>query len=187
MAGPSFESLYAVARSHLPERLRLLGVPPEDIADVVHEVVLIARRNVGRFYTPAPERGGLDACGALEAWLFGIAWRYVNKRRFKAHRRYERPSGDAGNLHTTAVDEAPDAEQLAADAQRRVVLGSILDKLRPERAEVLILHTVGEMSVPEIADRLSVNENTVKSRLSRARRDALAAVKRLNAEERSAF
>ncbi len=188
MAGPSFESLYALARGSLPERLRLLKVAPEDIGDIVHEVVLIAHRKAGGYRPPISEpKGVLGARHALEAWLFGIAWRYVVKRRSRAHRRYEVPSGDAANLHTAAVDEAPDSEQVVANAQRHAALVRMLRTLRPERAEVLVLHTVWGMSVPEIADCLSVKANTVKSRLSRARFDALAAVKRMNTKERSAL
>ena len=37
---PSFEELYAVAHRHLPERLRLLRVPAEDVGEPAPETVL---------------------------------------------------------------------------------------------------------------------------------------------------
>jgi DNA-directed RNA polymerase specialized sigma24 family protein len=56
---------------------------------------------------------------------------------------------------------------------------AVLRKLRPERAEVLVLHDVSELSVPEIAGRLKLNENTAKSRLCRAREDVRVVLRQM--------
>ena len=47
------------------------------------------------------------------------------------------------------------------------------------------MHTFLEMSAPDIAQELGLNENTVKSRIARGRADVLAAMKRLRPDERS--
>src|SRR5580698_3709385 len=73
---PSFELVYAVARSYLPEALRLSRVPPEDIDDIVQDAVLIAYQALPRFSPRAGAGGGPpDARRSLRAWLSAIAWR----------------------------------------------------------------------------------------------------------------
>jgi RNA polymerase sigma-70 factor (ECF subfamily) len=180
---PTFAELYDVARAHLPERLQYLKVPPEDVEDVVHEVVLIAYGKLDTYKPAEPS----NPRGSLRAWLYGIAWRYASRQRGKARRRREVHAGDVARFATSEAEQAPSSEQLAAEAQRRTLLDRVLVKLRPERAEVLLMHTVFEMPVPCIAGELNVNENTVKSRLQRARQDAAAAVRRLTSEERNAL
>ncbi len=179
----TFADLYVLACSYLPERLRLLKVPPMDVGDIVHDVVLIAYRKRDDF-KPLDVAGDGSDHRALSVWLFGIAWRYVAKRRTRAYYRREVPSGDAANLHHAADVDAPSSEELVVKAQRRELLQRVLDTLRPERADVLLMQA-GGITVPAIAHELHLKENTVKSRLARARRDAMAAVKRLTPEEQS--
>jgi RNA polymerase sigma-70 factor (ECF subfamily) len=182
-APPSFELLYAVARSHLPEALRLSRVPPDDIEDIVQDAVLIAYQGLPRF---APRAEGTRR--SLRAWLSAIAWRLASRRRGRAYRRFELhlPQGDPSDL-AGASEGSPTTEQLAAAEQRRKILASVVHALRPERAEVLLMHAFLEMSVPDIAEELGLNPNTVKSRIARARADALAAVRRLSRDEQNAL
>lgn len=182
---PTFDELYALARRHLPQPLLKLGALPGDVDDIVHEVVLIAHGKLDTF-VPAAEDPS-DPQRSLRAWLFGIAWRYVSRHRARAHRRLEIPIGGAASLAASETGDAPCSLRLAADAQRRVLLMRVLAKLTPTRAEVLVMHCAFEMPLPEISSELGVNENTLKSRLRRAREDALAAVKRLRPDERSAL
>lgn len=185
-AHPTFEVLYAVASAYLPEALRLLKVPAEDIDDLVHDVVLVAYRGLGRYEPNAgPDGEQPDALRMLRGWLSAIAWRQVAKRRGKAYRRFELPHADTGSFSSSEIGDAPTTEQLALETQRRKILAGVVQRLRPERAKVLLMHTFLEMSVPDIASELGLNPNTVKSRISRARLDALAAVKRLSRDEQS--
>jgi RNA polymerase sigma-70 factor (ECF subfamily) len=182
---PSFELLYAVARTYLPDTLRLLRVPPGDIDDIVQDAVLVAMQGLPRFAPRAGPGGGPpDARRSLRAWLSAIAWRLASRRRGRAYRRFELPLGDPADL-AGAAEGSPSSEQLAAAEQRRRILAGVVDTLRPERAEVLLMHAFLDMSVPDIAEELGLNPNTVKSRLARARADALAAVRRLSEDEQS--
>src|ERR1700677_1272216 len=45
----SFDLVYAVARAHLPGSLRLWGVPPEDIDDLVQDAAMIASEGLPHF------------------------------------------------------------------------------------------------------------------------------------------
>jgi RNA polymerase sigma-70 factor (ECF subfamily) len=176
----SFADLYTFAASRLPEPLRRLRVQKADMGDVIHDVVLVAHPKLALFQ---PRRLGaedeVDVHRSLLAWLSAIAWRRVHRRRTRAGTRFERHVGDVAHLGT-ADDDAPTPEELAARARGFALALHVVRELRPERAEVLVLHDVGEMTVSEIADRLKVKANTVKSRLSRARRDAREVARRMD-------
>jgi RNA polymerase sigma-70 factor, ECF subfamily len=173
----SFADLCALACSRLPEKLRWLKVPAEDVGDVVHDVVLVAHPKLGQF---RPQRLGseeeVDANRALLAWLVGIAWRRVTRDRTRARSRLE---VCMGNIAELAGAGSLTPEELADRAQQTDIALDVLAGLRPERAEVLVLHDVGGLSVPEIACRLKVNANTAKSRLHRAREDVRVILRRM--------
>jgi RNA polymerase sigma-70 factor (ECF subfamily) len=176
----SLAKLYALARSRLPSLLRWLKVPAEDVGDVVHDVLLVAHPKLGRFQPRClGSEEEVDTDRALVVWLVGIAWRRVNRDRTRARSRMEVCVGDVGDLEAAGAG-ALTPEELADRAQRRDLALDVLGKLRPERAEVLVLHDVGELPLPEIARRQRVNTNTAKSRLHRARQDVRAVVLRMN-------
>ena len=63
------------------------------------------------------------------------------------------------------------AEKQKADADetRREVVKKLLQKLPESERTVMMLHYLGEMTIKAISEFLGVSQNTVKSRLSRAR------------------
>ena len=69
--------------------------------------------------------------------------------------------------------ERPDPQQpelLAEQREQQEALQRALDQLSPEHRQVLLLRVVQQMSYDEIAQALSLESGTVKSRISRARR-----------------
>jgi RNA polymerase sigma-70 factor (ECF subfamily) len=156
---PTLEVVYAVASSTLPELLRHLRVPVHDVEDLLHNVVVAAHRNLGRFQSDES-----DPLGALRAWIYGIAWRQASKERGRAHRRREVSCED---LTDHLDDDALDPEQLIVEAEQRRMTLATLRKLRPERAVAVSMHYVQEMTVPAIAKTLGVNPQTVASRIHR--------------------
>ena len=174
---PTFEQLYSDVRRWLPNNLRRLGVDRFDAEDLLHDVVMIAHRQLDRF-DPSATRRHNDPARALQAWIYGIAWRQVDKR----HKRASLRDPVARGTH-----EAPSAEHVAAAGERRRILLGVLAKIKPTRAEVLVLHELLDMATPEIARHLGIKENTVKSRVSRGRHDVRQAIERLPREHRSAL
>jgi RNA polymerase sigma factor (sigma-70 family) len=174
---PTFEQLYGEVCRWLPSELRRLGVQRLDAEDILHDVTLLAYRQLNHF-DPSAARRHDDPARALRAWIYGIAWRQLAKRNKRASYR---------NRVGQGTHETPRADELAAAGDRRRILIAVLDKLKPQRAEVLILYAVRDMTMPEIARQLRLNENTVKSRIARGRADVLQAIKRLSPEQRSAL
>jgi RNA polymerase sigma factor (sigma-70 family) len=170
----SFADLCALARARLPERLYRLKVPAQDVGDVVHDVLLIARSKLGQFQPrPLGSEAEVDTDRALLAWLVGIAWRRVTRDRTRARSRLEVRMGNVGDLE--AAGAAPLTPEDLADRARQTNLAlALLAGLRRERAEVLVLHDVGGLPLPEIAALQKTKANTAKSRLRRAREDVRA-------------
>lgn len=104
---------------------------------------------------------GFEGRSALTTWADRIAvretLRRVKRRRLRAAQQRE--------LETQGIDGA--AEASMADeryhAKRQVV--ALLDKLPEAQRNVLVLHYVMGMSVPEVAEALAVPFDTAKSRL----------------------
>ena len=180
---PTFEQLYASARGWL----RALDSKDVDAEDLLHDVTLIAYRGLDHF-DPSASRVGEhdDPARALRAWVVGIAWRLIAKRNRQAL-RFAARLRDARADIAHGAPGVPSAEHVVAVGDRRRILLSILATVPRCRAEVLVLHELAEMSASQIAQALGLNENTVKSRFSRGRRDALRAIQRLPPEARSAL
>ena len=68
------------------------------------------------------------------------------------------------------VTDPQQPELLAEQREQQEALQRALDQLSLEHRQVLLLRVVQQMSYDEIAQALSLESGTVKSRISRARR-----------------
>ena len=104
----------------------------------------------------------LQSEGAAKAWLFTIL-RRENARRFEKFQ----PDLDDIEDHQSAI---PDARVHEPDQQMEMrLLHKAIADLEPEYREPLILQVIGGFSGEEIATMLDLNNNTVMTRLFRAR------------------
>jgi RNA polymerase sigma-70 factor (ECF subfamily) len=159
-----FERHFAPVRAFLARR-----VGPELAEDLAVETFALAFRR----------RESYDARRASALpWLFGIA---INLLRH--HRRTERRKLIA--YARSGVDPQPASDPGFEAAESRLeaqaagpVLALALAKLRPVERDVLLLYAWADLTYSEIADALRIPVGTVRSRLSRARkqlRELLAA------------
>lgn len=179
---PTREALYAFARAHLPEALRLMRVRAQDVDDAVQEIVEIAYGKVDSF-----DPGDRDPEAALRRWLGVIAWYYLQNEFARAHRRREVSASDVVEAVAEADEDAgAESPVLCASREERLrIMDRILSTLRPERREVLLLHDGLGLTAEEIAVDLEVNPDTIKSHWRRARREFKAAVERLPPDQRN--
>ena len=104
-------------------------------------------------------------------WLYVIAANLC--RDWLRRKRLPMESLDVDD--TNEVDKVSYSKYLAekqeadADETRREVVKELLQKLPESERTVMTLHYLGEMTVKAISEFLGVSQNTVKSRLSRAR------------------
>lgn len=104
----------------------------------------------------------LQSAGAAKAWLFTIL-RRENARLYEKFR----PELDDIDDHQSAI---PDTRHNEPDQQMEMqLLHKAIATLEPEYREPLILQVIGGFSGEEIATMLNLNNNTVMTRLFRAR------------------
>lgn len=159
---PPLEALYA-AHAHDVFRLvsRILGpgAAQADVDDLVQEAFMTVDRLRGQY------RGE----GSPYAFVYGVTTRRV-LRHLRGRRRYTAMLGRFEKAHPEAA-LPPNPEETAEHRQAVSRLGRALEKVKPERRVVLILHRLEGLSAPEIGRLLNLSEEAVRSRLRRARSD----------------
>ena len=161
VSGLRFDSAYRECFAFVYRSVQRLGVDPNSVEDVVQDVFLVLHRRWSDF----------DPSLSLRGWVYGILARVVSDHRRSRRRRARviEPL-DSSALPVSPVPESSGPERLAEQQQALDQLARLLDQLDPSRREVLILSELEQLTVPEIAQALGANANTIYSRLAAARR-----------------
>jgi RNA polymerase sigma-70 factor, ECF subfamily len=145
--------------------LRRLGVPAAHLDDATQDVFLVVKRKLPDFEPDAP----------LRSWIFAIAVRVAREYRRRAAREQTEQLSDA------LVDRAPSPAQLTELQDSIRLLHDLLRELDEKKRTVFVLSELEQLRVPEIAQVLAENVNTVYSRLRSARLEFDAALHRRRA------
>jgi len=144
---------------------RRLGTAPSEVDDLAQDLFLALRRSWSDYDPGRP----------LRPYLFGIAFRIAS-----AHQRKRRREVAFGILEINDAGPGPD-DALRAKQSRALVLAA-LERIPLPRRAVLVMHELDDVPVAEVAKVLAIPLFTAYSRLRKARRELLAAVKRLARE-----
>jgi RNA polymerase sigma-70 factor (ECF subfamily) len=142
---------------HFPDVERLvasLGITDSEADDICQEIFVIIYRNLARFRGEA----------RLSTWIYRLATREAI--RYARRRRLRRNLADlfARDRRVTLP-----ADWSESEAGRRHYLRQLLERLTPERRLALVLYEIEGLPVNEIARISDCAENTVWTRLHRAR------------------
>ena len=141
---------------------RRLGTPPAEVEDLAQDLFVALRRSWSKY----------DSTRPLRPYLFGFAFRIA-----AAHERKRTREVAIGRVEVD--DTGPDLEEeLQSHQTRRLVLAA-LNRIPLPRRAVLVMHELDDVPVAEVASTLSIPLFTVYSRLRKARRELLAAIRRL--------
>ena len=143
-----FDRLYEQHAAFVWRTLRGLGVSRDDIEDVAQEVFTTVFRKLGSF----------EGRSSLRTWLCGIAVGVARNHTRKRSRR----EGAGAPLPQASATPAENAETLD-------LVSKCLSELSEELRLVFILAELEQLTAPEIAEVLTINVNTVYSRLRLAR------------------
>lgn len=159
---PTFEDIYEEHFDLVWRTARRLGVPEASVDDAVQDTFLVLHRRLAEY----------DGRASTKAWLLGILVRVVSdhRRRFRRKESHCEPSDES-----TIASSRPDQVEQVAQSESVQLLNELLSELDEEKREVLVLRQLEEMTVPEIAEALGANVNTIHSRLRAARREFEAA------------
>lgn len=120
-----------------------------DVDDAVQDALFVLHRHVGN----------LRAVGALWGWMFQVVKR-------ECIRLAKRALGKSAPIETVENDIR---FATRPEPELRLDLANAIDALPPHYREVLVFRDLEELTIDEIATRLSTTRETVKARLHRAR------------------
>lgn len=170
-----FDAVYDAYFAFVWRSVRRLGILDSAIDDVVQDVFVVVHRRLSTF----------EGKSSLKSWLFGIVLHVVRDARRTLRRKPAQLGGAARageDVDEVAADASGPHESLAKREAVRV-LHDLLDAMPDDRREVFILAELEQMSVPEIAEAVGANVNTVYSRLRAARADFERGVARAKASD----
>jgi RNA polymerase sigma-70 factor (ECF subfamily) len=142
---------------HFPDVERLvasLGIVDAEADDICQEIFVIIYRNLARFRGEA----------RLSTWIYRLATREAI--RYARRRRLVRGLTD---LFARDRGRELPIDWSESEAGRRHYLRQLLERLPPERRLALVLYEIEGLPVSEIARISDCAENTVWTRLHRAR------------------
>lgn len=163
----AFDRLVTEYSAGIYSMLLRLTENTEDAADLTQETFLNAFKSVSKF------RGE----SGIKTWLYRIA---INRSRnrfrwWKSRKRSKTISIDSVNspeerpLHETLAGTTVDPETEAISSERQFQLRTALAALPEIFREAVVLRDIEGFSYEEIAEALSINAGTVKSRIARGR------------------
>jgi RNA polymerase sigma-70 factor, ECF subfamily len=144
---------------YIMRTFRRLGVSPNDVEDLAHEVFLILYQGWDRY----------DPARPFRAYVFGIAFRVAcnHNRKRKREIRYA--------VMETSDDRFLPDQELEARQVRALVLRA-LKRVPMQRRAVLIMHDIDMLPMADVAANLSIYRFTGYSRLHKARKEFAAAL-----------
>ncbi len=145
------ERVYRVARAMVRDE--------DEAEDVMQQAYVNAYANLRQF----------NGRSLFSTWLTRIA---INEAlgRLRRKRRYEPLDDQSSKVEHAMTETSPgNPEQQALTSELRALLEWAIDDLPDGAREVFVLREVEGLSTSEVADLLSVSQDAVKTRLSRAR------------------
>jgi RNA polymerase sigma-70 factor (ECF subfamily) len=161
--------MYRLEFPYVWKTLRRLGVPPQDLEDLVHDLFVVVHRHLVDY----------DPTRPLRPWLFGIAVRVVAD-----FRRSPRNMREVLRDTIEPIDAAPTPHDRLEGKEARELLLKALDTLDLDRRAVFVMHELDEIPMPEIATVLAIPVNTAYSRLRLARAEMASVIERSRVAER---
>lgn len=163
----------ALFRAHGKDVYRIVrrllgpGASPADVDDVTQQAFIAAHRDLSRF------RGESTPM----TWLYGIASKTV-LMHLRSWRRRQRMIAAFAEQWLVEGRQEQSAETALAQRQELERVWRCLEKIKPKKRIVFLLHEIEGLSGKEIALALEIPEATVFTRLFHARKELIAGLKK---------
>ena len=142
-----------------------MGVSKEDAEDITQETAIQFLQYID----------GIEVQFA-QAWLFRVAINkyYDSLRREKTREKY------ILSFDTSELFEFDTPEQLFLQKESLNNIQSVLSKMKPKEAELLLLKYSADFSLKEMASVFQTSDKTIKTQLARAKQKMLKLIKEDN-------
>lgn len=139
-----------------------MGVSKEDAEDITQETAIRFLQYID----------GIEVQFA-QAWLFRVAINiyYDSLRREKTRKKY------ILSFDTSELFEFDTPEQLLLQKEFLNNIQSVLSKMKPKEAELLLLKYSADFSLKEIASVFQTSDKTIKTQMARAKQKMLKLIK----------
>jgi RNA polymerase sigma-70 factor (ECF subfamily) len=170
----TFAQIYDATFPFVWRTVRRLGVDESAVDDVTQDVFVTVYRRLDDF----------EMRCAPKTWVFGIALGIVRNYR-RGRRRKDAAVPLATHIASAELvaDGGADPMEQASRAEAGRMVHQLLEQLDEEKAVVFVMAELEGMTVPEIAELVGVNVNTVYSRLRAARKEFDQALSRMRAAQ----
>ena len=152
-----FEAIMRRHNQRVYRAIRSIIKNEAEVEDVMQEAYVNAFAHLKEF----------EGRSKLSTWLTRIAVHEAFKRLRREKRFAPLEALESQNMQPPSNDASP--ERMAGDHELRALLESAVDELPEQFRVVFVLRAVEEMNVAETAEALDIPEDTVKTRLHRAR------------------
>jgi RNA polymerase sigma-70 factor (ECF subfamily) len=152
-----FDDVYAAHFAFVSRCLRGLGTPEASLEDAAQEVFLVVHRRLDQF----------SGESSVRTWLFGIVRRVASNQRRAVKRQPPRQDIQPDSV-AQPIEPLTPLEQIQ-NAEAAAFVERFLERLPNGQRDVFMLAVIEEMSIPEVADALSIRLNTAYTWLRRAR------------------
>ncbi len=159
----AMEELLRAAYAPVSYQCRRFLKTGADAEDMTQEILLLVYTKIGTLHEPA----------AFWGWLGRMTANRCKNALTRTHTDLPILEDEDGN---SALDAMEDGDRQAVpeeafdNAETARMIGGIVDALPDAQRDCILLYYYDEMSVKEIAEAVGASENTVKSRLSYARK-----------------
>ena len=158
----AFESLVRLYEKRVMALAMRMCRDPDDAAEAAQEAFLAAWQGLPAFRGEA----------GFSTWLYRLTSNAcVDLLRREGRRRaVAGPSFNDEEARVEVPDTAPSPQETAERRELQAQIREGLQAITPEHRQVLLLREMQQLSYDEIAERLSLDVGTVKSRISRGRK-----------------
>jgi len=160
----AFEELVLANQTNVYNLAFKMAGNPDDALDISQEAFFKAYRLLGTF------RGE----SRFSVWLYRLTHNlcidFLRKKTRTASvpLTYQDDEGGTQDIDIPDVRNLPENATLRKEVRKQIADG--INQLEPIHREIIVMREIADMSYSEIAQTLSINEGTVKSRLARARK-----------------
>ena len=158
----AFESLVRRYQRQVANLIYVTMGNRDDVDDIAQEVFIRVYRSLPRFKFDA----------SFFSWIYRITMNLcideIRKRKVRKVLSLDFLTEDALEKSRKSKDHIMPSDLLLTD-ERREVVQSALQRLKPEHREILVLREYQDLGYSEIAETLDISLEAVKSRIFRAR------------------
>jgi RNA polymerase sigma-70 factor (ECF subfamily) len=137
--------------------IKISGFTIEETEDILQDSFLKIWKNLNEY----------DDTLKFSSWIYRIVHNETisHWRKKKSHAEYKNalPIADVENIYASI-------EEKEADTDQRKKINNVINRLKKEYREVLVLKFLENLSYEEISDILKIPEGTVATRINRAKK-----------------